>query len=35
MTPTELDALDADVLKAFVRFMEREAAEIRRAQPRR
>jgi hypothetical protein len=30
MTPTELDALDDDTLKAFVRFMEREAAEIKR-----
>jgi hypothetical protein len=35
MTPTELAELDDDIFAAFVRFMEREAAEIRRTQPRR
>jgi hypothetical protein len=30
MTPTELAELDDDTFRAFVRFMEREAAEIKR-----
>jgi hypothetical protein len=34
MTPTELTELDDDTFAAFVRFMEREAAEIKRAQRR-
>ena len=35
MTPTELDELDDDLLAAFVRLMEREAAEIKKASARR
>lgn len=31
MTPSEVDALDADTYNAFVAFMEREAREIERA----
>jgi hypothetical protein len=31
MTPDEIYALDDDLLLAFVRLMEREAAEIKRA----
>jgi hypothetical protein len=31
MTPNELYALDDDILLAFVRLMEREAAEVKQA----
>jgi hypothetical protein len=31
MTPDQVDALDDDVYAAFLRFMEREAREIRKA----
>jgi len=34
MTPTELDALDDDTYVAFVRFMQREAAELEKAKRR-
>jgi hypothetical protein len=35
MTPAELAALDDDTYAAFIRFMEREAADLKRAQQRR
>jgi hypothetical protein len=35
MTPNELAELDDDTLEAFVRYMNREAAEIKAAQQRR
>jgi len=35
MTPAEIDGLDDDMLAAFVRYMEREAAEIQKANRRR
>jgi hypothetical protein len=35
MTPGELAELDDDTFKAFIRHMEREAAEIKRAQQQR
>ena len=34
MTPAEVDALDDDVYTAFIRYMEREAYEIKRASSR-
>jgi hypothetical protein len=35
MTPNQLAELDDDIFRAFVRYMEREAAEIKRAPQRR